>query len=144
MLSESQFSLHPWPTSIDCPRKQRFRCSGSGLLLITVDSSAPADQNHRFFLSQINPMNFPSIVFERLSAFLLKCHRLGLLQFSACLYSKTPQNNPLSWLFQPQIPNAATIFPQNNMVRSIPILSQILYNNFCPYFLSLAVNKHFT
>jgi hypothetical protein len=48
---------------------QRFHFSSSGILLITADSSAPANQNHRIFtikiaMALLKVFNLPSEIYQ--------------------------------------------------------------------------------
>jgi hypothetical protein len=76
---------------------QSFHFCSSGILLITADSSAPANQNHRIFTIKI------AMALKRIFNLPLKFHKPSSALFSA-LSSKLLHNN----LTEPLTPNGSS------------------------------------
>lgn len=71
------------PADLEEALARRLRLSHAGLFLITAISSAPTDQNHRFFLQILNS----AIMFQGLSNCPLKPHKPGLHRLHSSQHS---------------------------------------------------------
>ena len=94
---------------------QSFCFSSSGILLITADSSAPANQNYRIFTIKtamaLKRLIFP-LKFHKPDLHLLQCSQHYLP--SSYTTSDRALNN--GWIFKPKVPKSFHSPPQN-MVR---------------------------
>ncbi len=98
---------------------QRFCFSSSGILLITADSSAPANQNYRNLQIKTAMPWKESLIFP------LKFHKPGLhlLQFLNIIF-QAPTQHPTElltkWIFKPKVPKSSPKHGQ--VVTGIPHL----------------------
>lgn len=69
-----QFFIPSWPASITVA-KQRFYFSGSGIFLITANSSVPAYQNHRFLTHMAKESLFLPLKLHSPGTHCLHCSR---------------------------------------------------------------------
>lgn len=128
-LNHSLFFSPSWPVWI-VPTKPRFHFCGSDLLLMKANSSAPADQNHRFL---IQIWIGPQIVFKglKLSSETTKTRPLLSALISALSSEFSQQLFKLwtLWVFQLKVLMSFSSHPPS-MVRSIIVMSYNLGTNF--------------
>lgn len=125
---QSQLSFQLPLASVTVPVKQRFHCSGVGLLLTTTDSLAPTDQKSQI-LSSICITRL-ALIGSLLSPETSEASPPPYL-FSRCSYlsSTTEQLTKLCALtaFPVQGSNNFHSPPESNMIRSVTALSHSWY-----------------
>ena len=103
---------------------QKFHFSCSGILLITADSSSPANQNHRIFPIKI------AMALKKFLIFPLKFHKPGL-HLLHCSQHYLPSSYRTShrvlnteWIFWPKVPMSFHSSPKtwSGCHRNTPLL----------------------